>query len=569
MEYGTAEVFEPMQNAHLSGLYVEMPFSFMCAWPLSLNAKFLCSSSQKESSEKPQIYHGDSRVRSASTSDILTTKSFDVTAGDGVQPFATSKSMSGLSPFEGTRESNKDSTDGSRGCSGLSPFFAEPGESTTDAETLGFESQSGDGESSTIKVVRDALQSDDGRTVDVGGETGETSTDDAVAYPAVFDFNSLNNSQSVDSSESREGISQVKAIPGEQDSADLSPQVADRSVGDAEALPSQASELTEFPDIDKVDISALLAGGRRDSLNTFGAHGECWSPFYPVVPEAVETEFVAIKEESDAPAEEEGLGGPQISEALMLKCADKLVADILESVSLSVTSKSPDDLQPGSAVPHTSDSPEGISRVPTERGEGEDHGGGGEVARHAGGTGGEELRIGNIVYLPVEENTDGEITVRSTSDVFNASDGADDPDLTRPSSGTKPKPAPLTNLGTDETDSSLPSAGDIPRTHSASGSFSPLRSSAQHLSNFVNYATGFFRNSNEDRANVKDIHDSSAKSTAVETESTRKKHRSASSERGKRSGSQSECRVKNAVKAEERPELFRQVSGKCCLSIKV
>ena len=543
----------------------------MCAWPLSLNSKFLCSSSQKESSEKPQIYHGDSRARSASTSDILTTKSLDLTAGDDIQPFATSKSMSGLSPFEGTRESNKDSTDGSRGCSGLSPFFAEPGESTTDAETLGFESQSGDRESSTIKVVGDALQPDDGRTVNVGGETGETSTEDAVAYPTAFDFNSLDNSQSVDSSEAREGISQVKAISGEQDSAvnDLSTQVADRSTGDAEALPSQASELTEFPDIDKVDISALLAGGRRDSLNAFGVHGESRSPFYPVVPEAAETEFVAVKEESDAPAEEEGLGGPQISEALMLKCADKLVADILESVSLSVTSKSPDDLQPGSAVPHTSDSPEGISRVPTERGEGKEHGGGGEVVRQDGGTGGEELRIGNIVYLPVEENTDGQITLRSTTDLFNASNGADDPDLAQPSSGTKPKPAPLTNLGTDETDGSSPSAGEGPRTQSTSGSFSPLRSSAQHLSNFVNYATGFFRNSNEDRANVRDIHDSSAKSTAVEMESTRKKHRSASCERGKRSGSQSEYRVKNAVKAEERPELFRQVSGKCCLSSKV
>lgn len=534
---------------------------------LTLDGDFLCSSSQRESSEKPQIYHGDSRGRSASTSDILTTKSLDV-QGDATQPFATSKSMSGLSPLEGTENINKDKMDGKRGLSGLSPFFAGPGESTTDAEsTLGVESLSGEEASSTIKIVGEALQLDDGRTMEVGGETGETSTDDTVAYPAASDLTLVNYGQSLDSSEAGAPISQVNVIPGEPDLAfaDLSKQGGEKNAGDLETLSSPASELMEFPD--EVDINALLAGGRRDSLNAFGAHGESGSAFYPVAAETVETKFVAVQEESDAPMEDSG--GAQNADALVQKCADKLVAEILASVSLSAMQKNPDALQSDSTLPRASDLLEGVSRAPTERGEEIDYAGkvgDGIVETRDGGTSGEELRIGNIVYLPVEESTDGEMIVRNTSEGLNNSDVAGDSDLSRPIPGTKPKPAPLSDLGTDETDGSSPSLGDGTRVHSASGSFSPLRSSAQHLSNFVNYATGFFRNTNEDRVNVKDIHDTSTRSATSETERTRKKSGSALTEKGKMSGSHSECRVKNAVKVEERPELFRQVSGKSHLS---
>lgn len=565
------DVFSLIVNAPLNALLAKVGLTFKCVQPL--NAYFLCSSSQKESSEKPEIYHGDSRGRSASTSDILTAKSLTVTPGDSTQPFATSKSMSGLSPFKGEEQSSKDAADGNVFSSGLSPFFAGPGESTTDAEIVGVESLSAAGKAGAIQIVGDPVQLEDSRTVDVGGAAGDTSTDGAVVCPVTFDLDSLTNSQSLDSSEVRAPISQVNVIVGELDSvfADQSTQGVDRDGGDVEADPPHVSEPVECPD--EADIAALLAGGRRDSVNAFGTGGEGGSTFYPAAPEESESSYAAPKAASGAPVESSA--GLQTSDALVQKCADKLVAEILQSVSLSAMQRrSPDFPQSSLSAPYTSDLPEGMGGAsPGGEEEEEDCKGKGadgmtETRNVGGGADGEELRIGNIVYLPVEESSDGEMVVRNSGDVVDSLNAAEVAEPFRLGSGAKIKtrPPPLSGLGTDEADGSSPSLGDGARARTASGSFSPLRSSAQHLSNFVNYATGFFRTTTEDRVNVKDIHDIPVvreRGATLEAEGGRRKGGSVPWETRRRFASQSECRAKNAVKAEERPELFRQVSGKC------
>lgn len=107
-----------------------------------------------------------------------------------------------------------------------------------------------------------------------------------------------------------------------------------------------------------------------------------------------------------------------------------------------------------------------------------------------------ETRIGNIVYLPVEEDANGEVTVQSVEKTANT--------LSKLSATEF---AQISKSDTDLVDSSLNVENkDVEKTRSSStsslGPFSPT----PHLSAFVNYATGFFQRHASDNS-IKDIKD--------------------------------------------------------------
>ena len=141
-----------------------------------------------------------------------------------------------------------------------------------------------------------------------------------------------------------------------------------------------------------------------------------------------------------------------------------------------------------------------------------------------------ESRIGNIIYLPFEENVDGEMVLKapSTAQVKSAQVKG------------VPTPTPATESAGDG-DGGVRSASDTNMGVRA------IKSSAQHLSSFVNYATGLFRSSTDDRLNVKDISEvmaaSSDSSRGAETGAGLKAHPF--------------LEVANAIRLEDKPELFQ------------
>ncbi|ESO96354.1 hypothetical protein LOTGIDRAFT_176599, partial [Lottia gigantea] len=83
-------------------------------------------------------------------------------------------------------------------------------------------------------------------------------------------------------------------------------------------------------------------------------------------------------------------------------------------------------------------------------------------------------------------------------------------------------------------------ASDVP-----SAQFSPLKTSAQHLNNFVNYATGLFRNASEDNI-VKDVHDMKLNQTDSKQPTLVIK-------------GDKPCEVENAIKLADKPDLFQNL----------
>lgn len=121
-----------------------------------------------------------------------------------------------------------------------------------------------------------------------------------------------------------------------------------------------------------------------------------------------------------------------------------------------------------------------------------------------------EIRIGNIVYLPVEEDVKGQITLKGMEQTTEA----------------------LLKLSSDDfkkNKRSVSESDSVFLPDNKSSSFSSFR--APPLSAFVNYATGLFRSEPGDRDNVKDIQDALA-------------------------DTRDRVEVENAVKLADKPELF-------------
>ena len=107
-----------------------------------------------------------------------------------------------------------------------------------------------------------------------------------------------------------------------------------------------------------------------------------------------------------------------------------------------------------------------------------------------------KLQIGNITYLPVREDSQGQVTLKSIEETQHA--------LSKLSTEAFEQTSkPETNLSGNVLRSE---SQDIEKKRSAStsslGPFSP----SPHLSAFVNYATGFFSRT-ESSKDIKDIHD--------------------------------------------------------------
>lgn len=108
-----------------------------------------------------------------------------------------------------------------------------------------------------------------------------------------------------------------------------------------------------------------------------------------------------------------------------------------------------------------------------------------------------ETRIGSIVYLPVEEDSNGEVTLKSVEKTQ--------------STLSKLSAEEFAEISKSDSNLAEPSAGktenrEVEKTRSSStsslGPFSPT----PHLSAFVNYATGFFQRNPSD-SSIKDIKD--------------------------------------------------------------
>jgi hypothetical protein len=402
----------------------------------------------------------DTRARSASTSDLPTSKRSDTSLLPNPFHIGTSKSMSGFGPGEASKDN--------KGKSGLSPFFGGKGESGRGADAPDSNLVVGGLKSimslsaDAIKIVGDTLLKDSGIKVKVEGtEVGESTTDPDAATPLVkLD---VDNATQVDM-DAELGLASGHShdlFPGsgglfaeERARASKIKQGKDWSPSkttptDDDKSPSATGDASS----QAPNIGALLAGGRRDSLNLEGGVGA----FYPTLLKNTDNKESADVRTKGAGAPSKGTGvlsqSGDAADELVQQCADKLVAEILESATEQCRRE----------------------------------GCGGEEGEERS----QEERIGNITYLPVEENSNGDFVVLpspldpSPSDPFTTSAATQTPQ------GLRNRPSPLT-VTKDESDGS----GDGPGSeeggtkHTSSESFSPLRSSAQHISNFVNYATG-------------------------------------------------------------------------------
>lgn len=120
----------------------------------------------------------------------------------------------------------------------------------------------------------------------------------------------------------------------------------------------------------------------------------------------------------------------------------------------------------------------------------------GKTVTESSSNGDKETRIGNIVYLPVEEDVNGQVTVQSVEKTANHLSQLSENDF-----------AQISKSDSDLVDSSLNVMNkEVEKTRSSStsslGPFSPT----PHLSAFVNYATGFFQRHASD-SSIKDIKD--------------------------------------------------------------
>ena len=180
------------------------------------------------------------------------------------------------------------------------------------------------------------------------------------------------------------------------------------------------------------------------------------------------------------------------------------------------------------------------------------------------------MRIGNIVYLPVSESSQGEVTAKDIESAQVA----------------------LSKLSVEEFEqqksiSQSTSPMDIPvvqqsesRSESRSASFGSFNV-APHLNAFVNYATGLFKGGSEvkDIGEVIEDHDPSKENKSksdildLKGKSDMIKQRLfslGSKEKSDPSGADLEVAVENAVKLADKPELFQSFDSKItfvCFSI--
>ncbi|KAL8607737.1 hypothetical protein ACOMHN_039410 [Nucella lapillus] len=366
------------------------------------------------------------------------------------------------------------------------------------------------------------------QTERAGRDAGKTSqrdvTEDVMKGEATQDSQESKGPKTADpcekpaTSSTRQGDQLSSSFTGETSATETQQKVGDEPSSDT---------ATQLPDEDEeeAEIQALLAGGRRDSLSALAA-GEAEKPsnvFYPTSPE----EVVARAREKQ---------GEESSDALVKECADKLVSDILESVSWSsglntATATAAVAPEPGEeradSESHSTDPThtdacteltgtkrksglEGQAVVTEVAATSAPSGGNAEetASRAAGFARGSEPGR-QQTKTQTQTQTQTHSTDNTTTDSVNSFASSDPTTTTDPpqpllqtttTSSAKRKPAPLSDLHTDTTDwgGSGSGSSEGSRSRPESGTFSPLRSSVQHLSNLFDYTTGFFRPGHSD-----------------------------------------------------------------------
>lgn len=529
------------------------------------------SSSEREVSERPSIYHADLRPRSASTSSIMTNSSATV----ATQGVTTSHSTSGLSPFfaasaEGGQMASSDQNE-----SEAAALFDMAGESSTDVEMVAAGSDQGREAGEEITVVAGDVAGDMHQGAAVveleGAVSGETSTDGVFAADGdmddgvhtapsppphiTFDLSSLSLESGdkgiPESSDIAEGEDITAGPPSwagiqEKVLGEAAPtSMADSSSADlAEVnLLSFDSPVLDHPDNGKSAEAEDVT--EQDGMTGFRGAA---TAFTGETTTDKGDNLVSLAVESGPP---EKLNVPIQESAGVLAFADEgrdavehmeedRSAEACERVSASALENTDAPLQQDESKREMAGPVEG-TRVEVESESG--------AAMEEPGAAGEELRIGSIVYLPVQESSSGEMVVRDNSnDLALAGPAQTDSNIAGDDGAVR-----------DSLDGASPGSGGQSRP--ASGSFSPLRSSAQHLSNFVNYATGLFRSTTDDRKDVQDTPQSQGLAS-VRSEGGKKRWASAPGWRGKVPSGQTGQHTKNAVsavRADERPDLFQDI----------
>lgn len=106
-----------------------------------------------------------------------------------------------------------------------------------------------------------------------------------------------------------------------------------------------------------------------------------------------------------------------------------------------------------------------------------------------------ELRIGNIVYMPVSENSEGEVSQKDIEQIKTTLSRLSLNDFeNRDRSKSAPVDVPVVSISSKE---------DVAQSKSFGSIGGSLPSISPHINTFVNYATGLFRP--DSRADVKDI----------------------------------------------------------------
>ncbi|XP_076457258.1 oxidation resistance protein 1-like [Babylonia areolata] len=453
-------------------------------------------SSESELLEKPEIYHGEVvRARSASTSSLANPTKPCAPGPNLSQPSQSSSSSAGKSGSTGKSLQPPPAAAPPSGIT-MAPLFPS---SVSPAEGSASQLETEEGDSGSEREVQQ--QTEEGNVVVVDGRSDLSDFFTDISITSGLEPVVKKQSEEGSGSLSQEGSEQgMKEEEGER--------AGGGEEGGSQATPPPQTALQE----ERSEQSGTAQGVSKDR------------------------------------EEEDGSGSALHSPGLLVnKRAQDVVEEILEAVSSG-----------GVCVDTDKDSNTVLEGREDGCGEDKKEAGkeGGAVVQDAGREG-EEMRIGNIVYFPLEETSEGKMVVRDTNSVTAPPDSTSQPPQPRTTnSGGKPKPPPLTTLGVDSTDGTSPTGF---RARTLSESFSPLRSSAQHLSNFVNYATGFFRSSTDDRASVKDVHDLPAMrdrslTTPVAGEREKKKGSEGDAQQS------AECMFMSAVKAEERPELFKTIS---------
>ncbi|KAK7475901.1 hypothetical protein BaRGS_00032869, partial [Batillaria attramentaria] len=540
-------------------IYFETILSAALYHDLSAMRYHTRTSSEREVMERPAIYHADLRPRSASTSSIRTNSSATL----ATQGVTTSHSASGLSPFFSASGENTQNSPGRQGKLESSPLAAGGEESSTDAVDEG----AGKRDSGEIRFVGSdvarSVRGDEGGMVMVeGAQTGETSTDDVFTFDAASQEGATASATSPLITFDLSTVPQLGTGSGEkiEESSQVSERVqSDDTVSDGFATSQPESKETftrETPALAAGEVS--LPGGVNVDLLSFDSYAPKEQTVASekdgtdqtgtlsmdleglMIGEATPTSqdngdnLVSTAAEGDA----ENLSIPVQESAGALRSEDASAPALVstDEPTLDSGAEVPGDVSACAPRDTGTFSTEGKSSDDRQEKGAEEAGG---VETESGTQEGEEMRIGNIVYLPVEESSSGEMIVRGSSD-----------DLI-PVAPTQE----ATELNLDDEDGSARDAVDGAGSGSRppSGSFSPLRSSAQHLSNLVNYATGFFRNTADDRKDVPDMPKGQG-SAGTEPEGARRRWASEKSGRGK-------ATLRNAVGVDERPDLFRDINS--------